>query len=85
MKTKKIKIEVKTLYGVFNVILESEPDMGGYIITVPKKSDVISWGKNLTHARRMAKEAIECSVEGDILIAAEKEKTITIRRQRIHA
>lgn len=85
MKAKKIKIEVKTLYGVFKVILEPEPDMGGYIITVPKKSDVISWGKNLAHAKRMAKEAIECSIEGDILIAAEKEKAITIRKQQIHA
>ena len=85
MKTKKIKVEVKTLYGVFNVILEPEPDMGGYMITVPKKPDVISWGKTLSHARKMAKEAIECSIEGDILIAAEKEKAITINRQRIHA
>lgn len=76
MKAKKLKIEVKTLYGVFKVTLEPEPDMGGYIITVPKKSDVISWGKNLTHAKRMVKEAIECSIEGDILIAAEKEKAI---------
>ncbi len=82
---KKIKIEVETLYGIFKVILEPEPDMGGYMITVPKRSDVISWGKTRTHARRMAKEAIECSIEGDILIAAEKEGAIAIRKQRITA
>ena len=85
MKTKKIKIEVKTLYGVFNVILEPEPDMGGYMITASKRPDVISWGKNLAHAKRMAKEAIECSIVGDIIIAAEKERAITINRQRFHA
>lgn len=82
MKTKRIKIEVKTLYGAFEVVLEPEPDMGGYMITVPKRFDVVSWGKTLAHAKRMAKEAIECSIEGDILIAAEKEGTIAIRKQR---
>ena len=82
MKAKKIKIEVKTLFGVFKVILEPEPDMGGYMITVPKRPDVISWGKTLSLARRMAKEAIECSIEGDIFIAAEKRGTIAIRKHR---
>lgn len=85
MKTKKVKMEVKTLYGTFKVILKPELDMGGYMITVPKQPDVVSWGKTLAHAKKMAKEAIECSIEGDIIIAAEREKTITIRKQRIHA
>ncbi|MEK7506744.1 MAG: type II toxin-antitoxin system HicB family antitoxin [Patescibacteria group bacterium] len=83
--SKKIKINVETSYGAFNVVLEPEPDMGGYMITVPKRPDVISWGKTLTHAKRMAREAIECSIEGEVLIAAEKERIITIHKQRIHA
>lgn len=78
---KKIEIKVETLYGVFQVVLEPEPDMGGYMVSVPKRPDVVSWGKTLSHARRMAKEAIECSVEGEVIIAAEKEGAIAIRKQ----
>jgi hypothetical protein len=33
----------------------------------------------------MAKEAIECSVEGDVLVAAEKEGMVAIRKQRVTA
>lgn len=85
MKIGKIKLEVKTDYGTYKVVLEPEPDMGGYMITVPKKPDVVSWGKNQAHAKRMAKEAIECSVEGEVLIAAEKEGVVAIRKQRLFA
>ena len=80
---KKIEIKVETLYGTFQTILEPEPDMGGYMITVSKRPDVVSWGKTQAHARRMAKEAIECSVEGEVLISAEKERVITIRKQLV--
>ncbi len=76
-------MEVETLYGTFQVILEPEPDMGGYMVTVPKRPDVISWGKTQAHARRMAKEAIECSVEGEMLITFEKEGIVTIKKQRL--
>jgi predicted RNase H-like HicB family nuclease len=72
MKTKKIKTDVETQYGSFLVTFEPDPDMGGYMIAAPKRPDVISWGKNLAHAKQMAKEAIECSIEGEILISAEK-------------
>jgi len=79
---KKITEIVKTLYGEYKVTFESEPDMGGYMIRVPKRPDVFSWGKNKTHAKRMAQEAIECSVEGEMLIAFEKEGIVTIKKQR---
>lgn len=82
---RKLRTEVDTDYGVFSIVLEREPDMGGYMVTVPKVSDVITWGKNLTDAKCMAREAIECSVEGDVLIAAEKEGLVTLRKQRAHA
>ena len=85
MKFAKRKISVVTDYGPYIAVLEPEPDMGGYMITVPKRRDVISWGKSLAHAKRMAKEAIECSVEGAVLIAAEKEGCIAIHRQRVAA
>ena len=82
---KKIKSSVKTAYGEFVITLQREPDMGGFMVRVPKKSDVITWGKTKSHADRMAKEAIECSVEGDVLIAAEQEGIITIKKQHVSA
>lgn len=85
MKAKKRTIKVDTLYGPYTAVLENEPDMGGYMISVPKRRDVISWGKNLAHAKKMAKEAIECSVEGEVLIMAEEEGAIAIRKQRLTA
>ena len=81
----KKKYSIKTKYGVFDSVFEREPDMGGYMIIVPKRKDVFSWGKTLAHAKKMAKEAIECSVEGDVLIAAEKEGAIAFRKQRLAA
>lgn len=78
MKIKKIKTEVSTSYGKFDVVLEHEPDMGGYMVSVPKRPDAISWGKNLSHAKLMAKDAIECSVIGDVIVAAQKANAITI-------
>ena len=82
---RKIRRTVKTNYGMFSIVLEREPDIGGYIITVPQKADVITWGKNLTHAKRMAREAIECSVEGDVVIAAEKEGLVAVRKRHAYA
>lgn len=85
MKVAKRQLVISTPYGPYKIVLEPEPDMGGYMITVPKRPDVISWGENLAHAKRMAKEAIECSVEGEVLIAAEKEGVIVMRKQRLVA
>lgn len=85
MKQEKVTTEVDTLYGVFKVVFDREPDMGGYMITVPKRPDIISWGKTKSHAKKMAKEAIECSVEGEVLFAAEKEGVVAIRKHRLAA
>ena len=78
----KKKVFIKTDYGEFPCIFEPEPDMGGYMVTATKKPDVITWGKNLTHAKKMAKEAIECSIEGDVLIAAEKAGAIIVKENK---
>ena len=84
-RTEKIKEEITTDYGVYAVVLEPEPDMGGYMVTAPKRPDVVTWGKTLAHAKRMAREAIECSIEGDVLIAAEREGIAAIHKQRVLA
>lgn len=73
---------IKTKYGSYKSIFEPEPDIGGYMITVPQRPDVISWGKTVAHAKQMAKEAIECSVEGEIIIEAERRGQIAIKKQR---
>ncbi len=81
-KVKKIKAEIVTDYGMYAIVLEPEPDMGGYMVTAPKRPDVVTWGKTQAHAKRMAREAVECSVEGDVLIAAEREGLVAIHKQR---
>ncbi|MFY9463386.1 MAG: type II toxin-antitoxin system HicB family antitoxin [Candidatus Sungiibacteriota bacterium] len=64
---------VKTRYGLFTAVLEPEPDMGGFVVTAPKMQGAVSWGKNLTEAKRMIVEAIEGLVEvGIIADAAER-------------
>lgn len=41
-----------------------EPDEShGYIVIAPALPGVITWGKNLTHAKEMAREAIELCIE----------------------
>ena len=84
-KTKKIKTEISTDYGIYAIVLENEPDMGGYMVTAPKRPDVVTWGKTRAHAKRMGKEAIECSVEGEVLIAAEQDGVATIHKRRVLA
>ena len=37
---------------------------GGYTVTVPILPGLVTEGKNLEHARDMAKDAIRCYVEG---------------------
>ncbi|MEK9209323.1 MAG: type II toxin-antitoxin system HicB family antitoxin, partial [Patescibacteria group bacterium] len=37
---------------------------GGYQIIVPALPEIISFGRTLNEARKMAKEAIECVLEG---------------------
>jgi len=54
-------LEVKTRYG--NHVCVLEPDEVGYTVTVPGLSGVVTWGKTLEQAKKMAKEAIELCVE----------------------
>jgi antitoxin HicB len=37
---------------------------GGYTVTVPALPGLVTEGKDLTHARAMAKDAIRCYIEG---------------------
>lgn len=52
---------VKTKYGEHRIIIEK--DEKGYIVTAPGLKGVVTWGKNINHAKEMAKEAIELCIE----------------------
>ncbi len=76
---------VKTKYGSFKAVFEPEPDMGGYVATAPQVQGAVSWGKNLVQAKKMIVESIECSIEGEIILAAAQAGQVIIRKQRVPA
>jgi antitoxin HicB len=39
-------------------------EYGGYTVTVPSLPGIVTEGKDLEHARSMAKDAIRCYIEG---------------------
>jgi predicted RNase H-like HicB family nuclease len=79
---KKILI-VKTKYGAFRCIFESEIDMGGYAVEAIGVPGAISWGKTLAEAKEKIKEAIEGAVEAAAVAAAEKKGIVRlIKRNR---
>jgi antitoxin HicB len=47
----------------YTAFLDSK-EHGGYTVTVPSLPGLATEGKNLDHARAMAKDAIQCYIEG---------------------
>ncbi|HLY60677.1 MAG TPA: type II toxin-antitoxin system HicB family antitoxin [Terriglobia bacterium] len=47
----------------YTAFLESN-EHGGYTVVVPALPGLVTEGKSLEHARRMAKDAIRCYLEG---------------------
>lgn len=60
----KAKVKIKTDYGIYECVLT--PDERGYVVTCPNVEGVVSWGKNLVHAKKMAKEAVELCIESKV-------------------
>ncbi len=75
-KISKKMVLVKTQYGSFNAVFEPETDMGGYVVTAPKVQGAVSWGKNLSHAKKMIVECIEGAIETRIISEAVKEGNV---------
>jgi len=46
----------------YTVVLREEPE-GGYTVLVPALPEIVSYGRNVAEAQRMAVEAIELAVE----------------------
>ncbi|MBI2052172.1 MAG: type II toxin-antitoxin system HicB family antitoxin [Candidatus Sungbacteria bacterium] len=57
----KKQVIVKTKYGEHRIVLEK--DERGYMVIAPGLECVVTWGKNINHAKAMAKEAIELHIE----------------------
>jgi predicted RNase H-like HicB family nuclease len=55
------EIEIRTRYGTHTAVLE--PDEKGYVVKVPGLPGVVTWGKDIDHAKKMAKDAIELCIE----------------------
>jgi len=57
MKNRKKKTREYTAFFAKN-------EHGGYTVTVPALPGLVTEGKDLEHARAMAKDAIQCYIEG---------------------
>lgn len=75
-KVSKKTAVVKTQYGSFVAVFDPETDMGGYVVTAPKVQGAVSWGKNLSHAKKMIEECIEGAIEARIISEAVKEGNV---------
>jgi antitoxin HicB len=57
MKTRKKRVHEYTALSEAN-------EHGGYTVTVPALPGLVTEGKDLEHARTMAKDAVRCYIEG---------------------
>ena len=48
----------------YTVLLESDPEQGGYTVTVPALPGIVTEGDTLEEAISMAKDAIALHIEG---------------------
>lgn len=80
MAIKRAKLPVKTRYGSFVCVFESEKDMGGYVVEALDVQGAVSWGKTLAEAKRMIVEAIEGAIETQAIARAEQEGTVRLVR-----
>lgn len=63
MSKKKI-VNIKTKFGCFNCVFESNAPGKRYTITVPKLTGIVTCGENIDEAKKMVKEAIELHCDG---------------------
>lgn len=58
---KKREIAIKTRFGMHVCVFEK--DVRGYLVTAKDIPGVVTWGKNLSEAKKMAQEALELMIE----------------------
>lgn len=74
---KKREITIKTRFGAHICIFD--PDEKGYVVTAKDVPGVVTWGKNLTEAKEMAKEALELMIE---TVAIESPISVPVRNNK---
>ena len=72
-KLKKIVLDIETKKGIYQVVFRWDVKDKAYLVSVPSLPGVVTFGKNLADAKRMAKDAVElyctCLIgEGNIII-----------------
>jgi len=75
-------LTIKTKYGPFQCLFEPEKDMGGYMVEARGIQGAISWGKNLTQAKKMIVESIEGAIEARAIAEAEKSGSIRLVKNK---
>ncbi len=69
----------------YTILLEPDPDEGGYTVTVPSLPGIVTQGDTLEEAISMARDAIKLHIEGLIAEGAplpgedEPPQTVTLR------
>ncbi len=58
---KRRQYTIKTRFGAHVCVFEK--DTKGYLVVAKDIKGVVTWGKNIAHAKAMAKEALELMIE----------------------
>lgn len=90
MRVKKLALSIETKRGTYEAIFRWDVKDKAYIVNVPSLSGVVTFGKNLKDAKRMAKDAIELYCEyliedGNIIIDDQEKAVGNIPHSRIIA
>ena len=90
-KAKKYTFHIPTKRGNYDVVLTWDSKDRAYLVSVPSLPEVITFGKNLADAKRMAKDAIElhcdCLIDEKHIIIDDDKRVIgrIPRRSRVIA
>lgn len=83
-------VKVNTRIGTFDCLFESNAPHKGYTVTVPKLKGVVTFGKDMNEAKKMAQEAIELHCEcllqsGMAEVKMRSRRIISKKRSRVLA
>lgn len=59
----KRKYKIKTDFGTFEIVLKSDDGERGYTVKVPKLPEIVTEGRTIEDAKKMAREAIGLCIE----------------------
>ncbi len=59
----KRKLNIRTAYGKYTIVLEKWEGDHSYVVRVPKHREIITQGGTINEAKKMAREAIELCID----------------------